>query len=60
MEIFQDVARSRGVYLRAKLVAIERPTELLVIAIDGSDQSSYSLPYFKQVKFAVVNKGRNP
>lgn len=46
----QDVTLSRGVYMAAKLLAMERPNELLCIAIDGSDQSSYSVPYFKQVR----------
>ena len=35
--------------MSAKLLAMERVIELLCIAIDGSDQSSYSVPYFKQV-----------
>ena len=53
---FQDVARCRNIYMRAKLFALERPNELLCIAIDGSDQSSYAYPYFKQVHtvFRVV------
>ena len=53
---YQDVARCRNIYMRAKLIALERPNELLCIAIDGSDQSSYAYPYFKQVHtfFPVV------
>eukprot|EP00752_Nemacystus_decipiens_P017096 g15312.t1 len=45
---YKDVDRSRGVYMQAKLLAITTPSAILVIAIDGSDQSSYSVPYFKQ------------
>lgn len=36
--------------MAAKLRALQRPDEILVIAIDGSDQSSYSVPYFMQVR----------
>lgn len=36
--------------MAAKLRALQTPQELLCIAIDGSDQSSYSVPYFKQVR----------
>ena len=34
--------------MQAKQVARETPQKLLVIAIDGSDQSSYGIPYFHQ------------
>jgi len=39
---------SRLIYLKAKKVAVEDPASPLVIAIDGSDQSSYGIPYFCQ------------
>ena len=44
----QDVRKSRVIYMEAKKRAIENPESLLVIAIDGSDQSSYGIPYFCQ------------
>ena len=44
----QDVRRSRGVYMSAKDRARRCPDDILVIAIDGSDQSSYGTPYFAQ------------
>lgn len=45
----QDVRLSRQVYMNAKARAVANPNEILVIAIDGSDQSSYATPYFSQV-----------
>lgn len=44
----QDVKMSRQVYMIAKLKAKSTPDEILTIAIDGSDQSSYATPYFRQ------------
>ena len=44
----QDVRKSRDVYMTAKKRAMNEPGEILVIAIDGSDQSSYATPYFSQ------------
>lgn len=35
-------------YLQAKERARDEPQSLLCIAIDGSDQSSYAAPYFRQ------------
>lgn len=34
--------------MAAKMRAITNPEDLLTIAIDGSDQSSYAMPYFLQ------------
>ena len=36
-----------------KQKAIATPHKLLFITIDGSDQSSYALPYFPQVSVSV-------
>ena len=46
--VHQDVRLSRGVYMSAKFRARTNPGEILVVAIDGSDQSSYGIPYFTQ------------
>ena len=46
--VAQDVRKSRDVYMTAKKRAVNEPGEILVIAIDGSDQSSYATPYFSQ------------
>ena len=36
-----------------KQVAVATPHKLLCVAIDGSDQSSYALPFFPQVGVSV-------
>ena len=46
--LVQDVQKSRQIDMQAKAFALENPDKLLVIAIDGSDQSSYATPYFSQ------------
>ena len=46
--VHQDVRLSRGVYMSAKFWARTNPEEVSVVAIDGSDQSSYGIPYFTQ------------
>lgn len=40
--------KSRRVYVTAKERAKANPDDLVCIAIDGSDQSSYATPYFRQ------------
>lgn len=47
--LVQDVRGSRQIYMCAKALAVAHPGQLLVIAVDGRDQSSYATPYFSQV-----------
>ena len=47
--LMQDVRKCRQIYMMAKALSRLNPLALLVIAIDGSDQSSYATPYFSQV-----------
>ena len=44
----QEARKSRDVHMTTKKRATNEPGEILVIAIDGSDQSSYATPYFSQ------------
>ena len=46
--------------MRAKQVARETPDKILVIALDGSDQSSYGIPYFDQKSKSSVKGWRLP
>ena len=49
----QDITGSRGFHMDRKQVAVATPHKLLCVAIDGSDQSSYALPFFPQVGVSV-------
>ena len=46
--------------MTAKHVAKETPDKLLVMAIDGSDQSSYCVPYFAQTSKDDLKGWRMP
>ena len=49
----QDITGSRGFHMDREQVAVATPHKLLCVAIDGSDQSSYALPFFPQVGVSV-------